>query len=251
MVIDFHTYIGSDAYGDHTQTADELVAAMDTCGIDVAIVAPLLDTPGIAPGAHDRLYADCRRFPGRLIPFARLDPRYRQAAQEELNRAVGDLGCRGLLFDPVSTRSLPYHPLVLPLMEAAGRHNLPVLIPTGNAYLGLPEQVALLAERLPDLTIVMGHMGTAAHAVRAIELSARLPNLYLETSLQQSPYRLPLAIQEAGANKVLFGSGSPYSHPLPELRKIEVANLSPLDRSAVLRQNAARILGLEVKEDSQ
>jgi hypothetical protein len=78
--------------------------------------------------------------------------------------------------------------------------------------LGLPEQVALLAAKIPGLKIVMGHMGTAAHALRAIDLASRCENLYLETSLQQSPFRLSLAVREVEETRVLFGSAMPYSH---------------------------------------
>jgi predicted TIM-barrel fold metal-dependent hydrolase len=114
--------------------------------------------------------------------------------------------------------------------------------------LGLPEQVALLAEKMPNLKIVLGHMGTAAHALRAIDLASRYKNLYLETSLQQSPFRLPLAVREVGETRVLFGSAMPYSHQRTELLKIHVAELSPKQKSLILGENAKRLLGLELDE---
>ena len=248
LVIDFHAYLGRDAYGDHSQTADELIASMDACQIKLAVVAPLLDFPGPDPQVHQILQEAVQRFPNRLIPFARLDPRYGEQAHRELAFAVDTLGFRGLLFDPVSTRSLPYHPQVLPLMQAVSERGVPVLIPTGNAYLGLPEQVALLAAKIPDLKIVMGHMGSAAHALRAIDLASRYDNLYLETSLQQSPFRLPLAVQKVGETRLLFGSAAPYSHQQTELLKIHVAELSPKQKCLILSGNAKRLLGLELGE---
>jgi len=247
-LVDFHAYLGRDAYGDHAQTADELIASMDACHIDQAVVAPLLDFPGPDSQVHQILREAVQRFPNRLIPFARLDPRYGEEALRELAFAVDTLGFKGLLFDPVSTRSLSYHPQVLPLMQAVSERKVPVLIPTGNAYLGLPEQVALLAAKIPGLKIVMGHMGTAAHALRAIALAGRYDNLYLETSLQQSPFRLPLAVREVGERRVLFGSAMPYSHQRTELLKIDVAELSPKQKCLILGGNAKRLLGLELDE---
>jgi len=221
---------------------------MDACQIKLAVVAPLLDFPGPDPQVHQILQKAVRRFPNRLIPFARLDPRYGEQAIRELAFAVDTLGFKGLLFDPVSTRSLSYHPQVLPLMQAASERGIPVLIPTGNAYLGLPEQVALLAEKMPNLRIVLGHMGTAAHALRAIDLASRCENLYLETSLQQSPFRLPLAVREVGETRILFGSAMPYSHQRTELLKVHVAELSPQQKCLILGENAKRLLGLELDE---
>lgn len=247
-LVDFHAYLGRDAYGDYSQTAEELLASMDACQIKLAVVAPLLDFPGPDPRVHQILREAVQCFPDRLIPFARLDPRYGKQAIRELAFTVDTLGFKGLLFDPVSTCSLPYHPQVLPLMQAASERGIPVLIPTGNAYLGLPEQVALLAEKMPNLKIVLGHMGTAAHALRAIDLASRCENLYLETSLQQSPFRLPLAVREVGETRILFGSAMPYSHQRTELLKIHVAELSPQQKCLILGENAKRLLGLELDE---
>ena len=114
LVIDFHAYLGRDAYGDHAQTADELIASMDACRIDQAVVAPLLDFPGPDSQVHQILREAAQRFPNRLIPFARLDPRYGEQALRELAFAVDTLGFKGLLFDPERT----------PFRELESRHIL-------------------------------------------------------------------------------------------------------------------------------
>lgn len=245
-VVDFHTYLGCGAYGDHGQTAERLMASMDDCRIDAAVVAPLLDVPGPDREAHDRLLEAASSYPGRLIPFARLDPRYGEVALRELEGRLDD-GFKGLLFNPVTSCSLCYHRGVLPLMEAAAEAEVPVLIITGNHYVGLPEQVGFLASEVPDLNIVMGHMGTAAHAVRAVAVAEQHDHVYLETSLQQSPYRLPLAVSRVGAERVLFGSAAPYSHQRPERTKVEIADLTGEQKGYLLGRNAARLLDLDVK----
>jgi predicted TIM-barrel fold metal-dependent hydrolase len=246
-VVDFHAYLGRGAYGDHAQTAEQLIGSMDDCGIDAAVVAPLVDIPGPDREAHHRLLEAAVSYPGRFIPFARLDPRYGEAALRELESRLVEDGFKGLLFNPVTTCSLSYHPGVLPLMEVAAQAEVPVLIITGNHYVGLPEQVGFLASALPDLSIVIGHMGTAAHAVRAVAVAERHDNVYLETSLQQSPFRLPLALSRTGAERVLFGSGAPFSHQRPERTKVEIAALTREQKRSVLGRNAARLLNLDVK----
>jgi len=245
-VVDFHTYLGRTAYGDHAQTAEQLIGSMEDCRIDAAVVAPLLDVPGPDGEAHERLLEATSAYPGRLIPFARLDPRYGEAALRELEARLDD-GFKGLLFNPVTTCSLCYHRGVLPLMSIAEKADVPVLIITGNHYVGLPEQVGFLASALPDLKIVVGHMGTAAHAVRAVAVAEQHDQVYLETSLQQSPYRLQLAISRLGVERVLFGSAAPYSHQRPERTKVEVADLTSEQKSHLLGWNAARLLDLDVK----
>ena len=245
-IVDIHAYVGADAYGEHAQTADVLVGSLDSCRIDAAVVAPMLDVPGPDDRAHETVLAAADRYPHRLVPFARLDPRYGTVALGQLETLVCNHGFKGLLFNPVTTQTLCYHSGVLPLMEFAAAKDIPVLVITGNHYLGLPEHVGFLASRMPGLKIVIGHMGMAAHAVRAIAVAKGHDNIYLETSLQQSPFRLPLAVTEIGAERVLFGSAAPYSHQRPELTKIEVADLTMGQKRQVLGQNAARLLGLDL-----
>ena len=243
-IVDFHAYLGRDAYGDHAQTADELIDSLDGYHIDAAVVAPMLDVPGPDPSVHETVLAAANRYPRRLIPFARLDPRYGEVALRELRSCLSDDGFRGVLFNPVTTQSLCYHDGVLPIMEAAAENDVPVLVVTGNHYVGLPEQVGLLASRVPDLRIVIGHMGTAAHALGAVAVAETHDNVYLETSLQQSPFRLPFAVARVGEERVLFGSAAPYSHQRAELTKIEVAGLSAETKRQILGGNATRLLDL-------
>ena len=227
-----------------TRKSGELLDAMDEHGIDMAVIAPFQDFPGPDPESLSLIYKAWRAHPDRFIPFARLDPRYRNLALEALTHAVENLGFKGLLFNPLSTQTPAHHPALLPFMRAAAAYNLPVMIPTGNGYFGLPEQAAVLAEKLPMLKIIIGHMGTAPHATRAIHLAQRVENLYLESSLQQSTYRIPLAVSTCGAAKILFGSASPYGHPLPEKEKITGAGLTQEEQDLILGLNAQKMLGL-------
>jgi uncharacterized protein len=239
-VFDIHTYLGESPYGDYFQSPETLIDWMDKNEIERTVVCPFMDTPGPDKNVHKRLHETCLRFPGRFIPFARIDPRYKQKALDELKTVEEKWGFKGLLFNTVSTNTLPYHPGVMPLMEYAADKNLPVLIPSGQSYVALPEQIALLAEKLPSLRVIIGHMGTAAHAIRAISLLSAIPNLYLETSVQQSPYRIPLLSKIILEGRVMFGSGAPYSNPEVELLKIRAAGLPASELEMVLSSNARK-----------
>jgi len=243
-VIDFHAYLGKDAYNDFHQDERELLETMDEHGIDMAVIMPLQDYPGPDTESLLRIYKAWRAYPDRFIPFARLDPRYGDLALRQLSHAVENLGFMGLLFNPLSTQTPAHHPALMPLMMAAAGYNLPVMIPTGNGYFGLPEQVVVLAKKIPLLKIIIGHMGTAPHATRSIDLAGRYENIFLETSLQQSTYRIPMAVSTCGAGKILFGSASPYGHPFPEKEKIIGAGLLQAEQDMILGLNAQKMLGL-------
>lgn len=244
-VFDFHTYLGKSPYGDFFQSPATLIDWMDQNHIDTSVVCPFVDTPGPDKNAHRRLYQACLRHPGRFIPFARIDPRYGGKAVQALKTAREEWGMKGLLFNPLSTDTQPCHTGLLPLMEYAAENNLPVMIPAGQSYIALPEQIALLASKIPTLKVIMGHMGSAAHAVRAISLMATTPNLYLETSIQQSPYRIALLSPYILEGRVLFGSAAPYSHPEVELLKIKTAGLPADLLEMVLNGNARKFFRID------
>jgi uncharacterized protein len=248
QVFDFLTFLGKSPYGEFYQSPETLIEQMDENRIGWTVVVPFTDTPGPDNRAHQALYEACLRFPGRFVPFARIDPRYGQKAQRALQEAVAQWGFKGLLFNPVSTDSLPYQPGVVSFMEGVAEMNLPVIIPAGQAYVALPEQIARLAVKVPSLKVIIGHMGTAAHAVRTIELLASIPNLYLETSIQQSPYRITSLAGYIRAGRVMFGSAAPYSHPEVELLKIRMAGLPADELEMVLSRNARAFFSLTPEE---
>ena len=55
---------------------------------------------------------------------------------------------------------------------------------------------------------------------------------------------LKLAVERAGAEKLLFGSDAPVYHPAVERRKIELLELSRSDEARILGENACKILKL-------
>lgn len=240
LVFDILTFLGKSPYGEYYQSPEVLLSQMDKNHIEQSVIVPFTDTPGPDNFAHQYLLDACLQFPGRFVPFARIDPRYEKISLQILNDTV-QMGIKGLYFNPVSTDSLPYLPGVVSFMEFVAEMNLPVIIPSGQAYVALPEQIAFLAKKVPTLKVIIGHMGTSAHAVRAISLAASIPNLYLETSLQQSPYRISHLSQLILAGKVMFGSASPYSHPEVELLKIQEAGLPQVELEMLLNRNAVEL----------
>jgi len=240
--IDFHSYIGQDPFGDYRRDVDDLIQEMDENGITKSVVSTFVDCPG--PGKKGLQYlekAACR-YPERLKPFARLDFRYDCVTPSYLEDLIQDKKFGGLLFNPASTRTLPYRDELVPIMRKAEELSLPVLIPAGNPYFSLPEQIAELAQRCPDLKVIIGNMGTALHATRAIELGTKYQNIFLETSVQQSPERVKIAVNKLGKRRIIFGSSSPYGTLAFEFSKIDRADLDPESREFIFWKNATRLL---------
>lgn len=98
-----------------------------------------------------------------------------------------------------------------------------------------------VATRHPEVTFVLGHLGYGNVDFHGIGLVADLPNVVVETSGGYSSV-LAASIEELGADRVLFGSEHPLQDPRVELTKVDVLELPPAHRAAVLGGNARRLL---------
>jgi predicted TIM-barrel fold metal-dependent hydrolase len=242
MIIDAHCHLGP--YGRRVWTATRLIADMDAWKIDRAVVFP---TGGHKPTDYskenDQVLNAVRRHPSRLIGFARVNPHFGSDSVVEVERAVSK-GMRGVKLHPTMEVFPANSSLVHPIMEAASRLKVPVLIHTGVPPYALPSQVADVASRFPEVKVIMGHMGGSGLAIDAAPSAKRTENLLLETSGVARRLAIEEAVRSLGAHRVVFGSDWPYSHPGPEITKIRILEITEDERRRVLGGNMAELLGL-------
>jgi aminocarboxymuconate-semialdehyde decarboxylase len=175
--------------GPHVKLEDRL-KTMDRCGIDLQLLS--LTTPGVerekidrgirlARLTNDGFSSICENYPDRFRALATLpvqDPEY---SVDELDRAVNDLGLRGImLFSNANGKPLDSKEFV-PIYEKASKLGVPIFIhPTSpinsqamDDYRLVPivgftvdTSLAILRlifsgilERIPSLKIVVAHAG--------------------------------------------------------------------------------------------
>jgi len=175
---------------------------MDAAGITVQVLsvpgggADLLEGSagvGLAHDYNETLAEGVAQHPGRLAAFAHLPMRTPDAAADELERTVRDLGFHGALINGLTDGRCLDHPSFEPILASAAALDVPIYIhpalavePVRRAYYdGLPGQLsyAMAAsawgwhietavqvlrlvlsgtlDRHPGLKIVIGHMGEA------------------------------------------------------------------------------------------
>jgi aminocarboxymuconate-semialdehyde decarboxylase len=119
-----------------------------------------------------------------------------------------------------------------------------------------------VVERFPNIKWVLAHLGGAIpylaerldrgyYAFEECRANIKRPpstylkNFYYDT-VNFDPKALQLAIDFAGADRIL--AGSDYPHQIGSLEKmlesIEALNLAPAAKADILGRNAARLLGL-------
>lgn len=277
-------------------TSAARLADMDRLGIDIQVISP---SPfqfhywagpdlglELARTVNDGIAALAAAEPERFLGFGTVPLQAPELAVRELDRAVLELGFRGIeictnvegtelsdsRFAPFFARAeelgilLFLHPNGFTEGGRLTRHYFINLI-------GNPLDTSLAIAHLifdgvldshPGLKICAAHGGgyLPAYAARmdhgwrarpdckgalAGPPSERLRSIYFDTVVH-SPRQLEYLVAEYGAGRILLGTDYPYDMADPDpLALLESANLSEADRAAIAGLNAARLLDLETE----
>lgn len=133
-------------------------------------------------------------------------------------------------------------PISREVCQAARLFGLPVLYDV----MGEISAVHLLAEEYPDVDFIIPHLGSFSDDWRAqigfIDILARYPNIYTDTSGVRRFDLLVRALQSAQPQKILFGSDGPWLHPGLELAKIRALGLPRSVEAQMTGGNLLRLL---------
>jgi predicted TIM-barrel fold metal-dependent hydrolase len=169
---------------------------------------------------NDYVAAYVASAPERLFGYACVDPT-EPGALEELDRAVGELGLRGLKLVPTYAG---YHPLderALAVYARAEELGVPVTFhfgttphPLAELEYARPIHVDELARQFPRLRVVIAHIAHPWEA-EALVVCRKHPHVYADVSaLVYRPYQLRhalrLAAEYAVDGKLLLGSDFPW-----------------------------------------
>ncbi len=246
MIVDCHVHCkGGDLYR-REFSAEEILRAMDEAGIAKSIVFAMCLPSLESQSMIDRV---CSVDRDRLIPFAHVLPDEGPLALIELERAVSDLGFRGLKahvgeLTPGLT-DVEMADVLGPIIGKCGELDVPCLLDSGAR----PGLVQLLASQHPETKLIIAHLGASSGETlidRTINIAATHENLYLDTAYNHVPWKIADAIRRCGAHKVVWGSDGPLIHPGIELKKIEVLGLPSEVFRAVTRDNILRLIGEDV-----
>jgi uncharacterized protein len=198
--------------------------------------------------------------PDVLIPFASIDPWKGRRGVEEARRLIADYGVRGFKFHPNLQAFFPNDRHAYPLYEVIAEAGLPALFHTGHSGIGSglpggggirrkysnPMHVDDVAADFPELTIVLAHPSFPWQE-EAISVALHKQQVYIDLSGWSPKYFPPVLVQYANTllkDRVLFGSDFPMITPDRWLADFERLEIKPEVRPLILKENAARLLGL-------
>jgi uncharacterized protein len=200
------------------------------------------------------------------IAFASVDPMRGAPAVAEARRLIATGGIRGLKLHPPVQQFFANDPRVYPLYEVFAEAKLPVLFHTGHSGIGTgmpggggirlkygnPMYIDDVAVDFPDLPIVLAHPSFPWQD-EAISICLHKPQVYIDLSGWSPKYFSPTLVQYANTllkRKVLFGSDYPWITPDRWLADFETIGIRDEVRPLILKENAARLFGLDPQPDA-
>ena len=189
-IIDAHFHVDDvPALGWH-MPPELAIEQLDAAGVQTAVIMTITDAPEVNPTALEMIADVCARWPGRFEAYARIHPWYGEEAERLLVRAISELRFVGLKLHPVTTISHPADESSLRLIRAAARLGAPTMIHCGDDPFCTPLELEQAAIRVPEATVVFGHMGAYFHSEDALAVAERCENVMLETSACPYPERI-------------------------------------------------------------
>ncbi|HEY3317920.1 MAG TPA: amidohydrolase family protein [Coriobacteriia bacterium] len=260
-VVDIHTHAFADALASRAvaQLAEQsglkawhdgTVAGLDgerrRAAVDLCVVLPVATKPTQVRTINDWAAETQTRH---VRCFGAMHPAFEDPSAE-----IGRIRELGLCGIKLHTESQFFHPdeqRMAPIYEACIENGLAILFHAGEdeffeTLYGDCHAFVRMLDRWPRLTAILAHMGGYRQwKTVSCELLGR--DCYLDTSyaLGHMPDDEFLdMVERHGAERVLFGSDSPWDDMKAQVERCRALPLSPGDRDAILGGNAAGLLGL-------
>lgn len=203
--------------------------------------------------------AAAQRHPDVFIPFASIDP-LRAGAVEEAEDLIVNHGVRGFKFHASVQGFAPDEAAAYRLYEVIAAHRSIALFHSGQTGIGRnlpggggvrlawsnPMYLDSIAVDFPDLTLIIAHPSFPWQA-EALAVARHKQNVFIDLSGWSPKYFEDQLVHHANTmigDKVLFGSDFPVLTPDRWLADFAVRDFRDSVRSGILKDNAARVLGL-------
>ncbi|HET6504505.1 MAG TPA: amidohydrolase family protein [Amycolatopsis sp.] len=249
-IIDGHAHMGFYRnFHIADNDADGMVKRFDAVGIDVACVSHHAGISADHQYGNRIVREALRRHPNRLIGFCVINPNYPDTVRDEIETCFAEPGFRGFKVHPELHGDYPLDgPGYRKMWRYADAHRLPVLF---HSYFGGDrlEVFERVAKTYPGATLLLGHAGLDLGLDNAVALTERTDNVVLDmTAMQRHCWAIEHLAARADKTRLTWGSDSPFIDPGLILGAVAHADIPPDVRTAILYENLARILRVEIRD---
>ncbi len=206
---DCHTHIGTDIDGSRL-ASEGLARLLRNSKVEKAVVFPFhdIDMGRNFAAPNDAIFEASKKYPKKLIPFFRLNPKsagWKAEAEKRLSQ-----GFAGLKLHPRAQKFRLADSRAKDIYDFLIDNNLPLLIHTGLGMGKIGAQVREVLSNFPKLKIILGHSGMSdLQNVIPVINSTKNRHVYLETSTVQA-YDLFEIFDRVSPKRIMYGSDVPY-----------------------------------------
>ena len=262
MLIDFHTHAFPDKIAAKAMerlsyasgglenqtdgTVDGIRDSMRRAGVDVSVVL------GIATNAHQQKsvndFAASINDRKSIFAFGSVYPDSEDALYE-LER-IKALGLLGVKFHPEYQHFLVDEDKMRPIYKKISELGLVCVFHTGED-IGFPPPYGAMPDRMEralryfDSPVVAAHLGGVGCSSAVLKHLAGKEGLYLDTAFSYGTvpkYYIEKIIECHGADKILFGTDTPWHSPWMEKKMLSSLSLTEEERDLITHKNALKLL---------
>jgi|YelNatPaOPRAMG01_1025707.scaffolds.fasta_scaffold03574_10 predicted TIM-barrel fold metal-dependent hydrolase len=250
VIIDTHFHLGPCRVFGLNVTEEQVIKNLTDVGITAMILQPF---PGAYPQPpnhlHSRIAELSRKYEGQIFGMVSINPHVLEPDEwkREARKWIKDYGFVGIKVHTAGHAVNLGTKDAEMMFELANELEVPVMVHTGLGIpFASPTAVAPLAEKFPDVKIVLAHAGFIFHAGEALFVASKYKNVYLETSWCMAE-DIEMFIKTLGGDKVMFGTDLPLN-TLIELEKARRINVSNEEREKFLYKTAEKVFKLKIKK---
>ncbi len=235
--IDAHSHIGYfGGWSDVGITAEELIDQMNEYNVEKTLIStfPIKDSIEAVD-----------KYPEHFIGVAWVDPNDPKACDTIVD-AVENHGFKAIKLHPLFQAFRPTDECVFSIAELARKYDIPLMIHSGHPPHSLPWAIAELADKYPDVKIVMIHMGhgNGIYVQSALDMARKYPNIYLETSGTSMHTKIKETYEKIGHDRIMWGLDAPFHVPAAEILKTALCGLDKAALEDVFYNNVSKLLKL-------
>ena len=262
MLIDFHThcfpdklapraieklsYVGGGLEPYSNGTCEDLRRSMKQHGVDISVVLHIATNPNQQQNVNNFAAA----INGEdIVSFGSVYPDSPDAL-DELDR-IKELGLKGIKLHPDYQGFSVDNPKYKPLYRKISALGLITLFHAGQdigfppPYGATPEKMARAMEWF-DTPVIAAHWGGCGLSADVLNYLCG-SQLYFDTSFgysQMPKYYAAKILEVHGADRLLFGTDSPWHTPAMELRLLNSLDLNQEDMAKITHINAKKLLNM-------
>lgn len=282
MIVDLHTHVFPEKIAastvkklellSHTRSFSDgsaagLKASMTRAGVDASLVLPVATNPHQVPHVNDSSARMNELSPETgIYSLGCIHPDF-DGYREELSR-IASLGLKGIKLHPEYQGTDFDDPRYLRILDRCGELGL-IVISHAGLDIGFPGKdncspamVLRAIRQVGPVKLVLAHMGGWRQWDQVEELLCET-QVSIDTSYAlgsiaplddgfYTPEQLPLMPEEQfmrmvrkfGAERVLFGTDSPWDDQAQALKRLRALPLEPWELEAILGGNAQKLLNL-------